>query len=340
MKKALSILLATLLILTLTTGCLAEAAQSGKGMVIGTLSMLNMTEEEYLTREQGLRIGLEYLEKQGAYVSVLDPANRPALTRIVYYDRLTDMVMALQAGDIHCADIPLSTADYLCAQNELLVKRGEYKLENADDFTKAVAYRLGMGYSFLTTEEKAGLRDEIDQALTAMKEDGALDALIQTYITDAASDPQPAEFTKTEGETIRVAITGELPPMDYVAPDGTPAGFNTALLAELGRRLNRNFELVQVDSSGRAAALATGTVDLVFWTNGDSGNNKGSRQTADEHTAFVEDIEKGRDEALNEVMRALSGGLAYEKQQHRDIPEGTVSTQPYFSDLMIPIGLK
>ena len=54
----------------------------------------------------------------------------------------------------------------------------------------------------------------------------------------------------------------------------------------------------------------------------------------------MEDIEKGRDEALNEVMRALSGGLAYEKQQNRDIPEGTVSTQPYFSDLMIPIGLK
>ena len=341
MKKALSILLAMVLILTLTACCLADTAQGdGKGIVIGTLSMLNMTEEEYLAKEQGEKIGLEYLEGQGAYVSVLDASTRPALTRVIFYDRLTDMVMALQADDINSAAVPQSTADYLVAHNEKLFKRGEYHLENADEFTKAVAYRLGVGYSFLTTEDKTGLRDEIDRAITAMKEDGTLDALIKTYITDAVSDPEPVAFTKTEGETIRVAITGELPPMDYVAPDGTPAGFNTALLAELGRRLNKNFELIQVDSSGRSAALATGIVDLVFWTNGDSGRTKGSRQTAEEHAAFVTEIEKQHTEEMNEVMRSLRGGLDYEKVQNRDIPEGTVSTQPYFSDLVIVIALK
>ena len=341
MKKALSILLAAVLILTLAAGCLAETAQGGgRGIVIGSLSMLNMTEEEFLTREQGKRIGLEYLEEQGAYVSVLDASKRPATTRVVFYDRLTDMVMALQADDINNAAVPQSTADYLVAHNEKLFKRGEYHLENADEFTKAVAYRLGVGYSFLTTEDKTGLRDEIDRAIAAMKEDGTLDALIKTYITDAVSDPEPVEFAKTEGETIRVAITGELPPMDYVAPDGTPAGFNTALLAELGRRLNKNIELIQVDSSGRAAALATGTVDLVFWTSGGDGRNKGNRQTEEEHAAFLAEMEKQNTQEQEKLMRALNGGLDYEKVQNMDLPEGTVSTQPYFSDLVSLIGLK
>ena len=340
MKKALSIFLAMILILTLAAGCLAEAAPAGgRGFVVGALSLLNLTEEEYLAREKGLKIGLEYLEEQEAYVSTLSPSARPEPAGVIFYDRLTDMVMALQTGDIHSADIPMSCADYLCAQNDRLFKRGEYRLENADDFTKAVAYRLGVGYSFLTTEDKVGLRDEIDRAIAAMKEDGTLDALIKTYITDAASDPEPAAFTKTEGETVRVAITGEIPPMDYVAPDGTPAGFNTALLAELGRRLNKNFELIQVDSSGRAAALATGTVDLVFWTNGGDGRSKGNRHTPEEHAAFLDEMEKLRTPEQEKLMRSLNGGLDYEKVQNKDVPDGTVSTQPYFSDLLLPIGL-
>lgn len=341
MKKAFLVFWTMILVLALATGCLAEAATAGgKGLVIGTLSLLRLTEEEYAAKEEGKRIGVEYLEGQGAYASVLDASTRPGLTGVIFYDRLTDMILALQAGDITSAEVPLSTADYLCAQNDGLAKMGEFLLENADEFTKAVAYRLGVGYSFLTTEDKTGLRDEIDGAITAMKEDGTLDALIGKYITDAASDPEPAEFTKTDGETIRVAITGELPPMDYVAPDGTPAGFNTALLAELGRRLNRNIELLQVDSSGRAAALASGTVDLVFWTNGADGRGRGGRQTAEEHAAFLAEMEQQRTKEQDELMRSLNGGLDYEKVRNMDIPDGTISTQPYFNDLMIVIGLK
>ena len=66
-------------------------------------------------------------------------------------------------------------------------------------------------------------------------------------------------------ETVRVAVTGSLPPMDYIAADGTPAGFNTALPAEIGNRIGKNIELVQVDSVDRAATLASGTVDAVLY---------------------------------------------------------------------------
>ena len=74
--------------------------------------------------------------------------------------------------------------------------------------------------------------------------------------------------------------------MDYVAADGTPAGFNTAILAEIGRRLQVNIKLVQVDSATRALALSSGMVDVVFWTKGMPSETAG--MTDEEYNAYVE----------------------------------------------------
>ena len=121
-----------------------------------------------------------------------------------------------------------------------------------------------------------------------------------------------------------------------MAADGTPAGFNTAILAELGKRMNVNFELVQVDSLGRAAALASGQVDLVFWTNGADGRDLGGRQTKEEHEAILSILNQ---EQLD-LMLSISGGIDYFKTQNMVIPDGTITTQPYFSDLMIAVAMK
>ena len=53
-----------------------------------------------------------------------------------------------------------------------------------------------------------------------------------------------------------------------VKADGTPAGFNTAFLAALSDRAGVNFEPVSVESSARAMALSSGTVDALLWTRG------------------------------------------------------------------------
>ena len=101
-----------------------------------------------------------------------------------------------------------------------------------------------------------------------MQADGTLDRLTKEYITDinAESEPPAVELPHFDSaKTIKVAVTGDLPPLDYVSADGKPAGFNTAVLAEIGNRMLRNIELVQVDSGARAAALSSKQVDVVFW---------------------------------------------------------------------------
>ena len=342
MKKLTSLTLALILALTLCVcGTSAEETPAeAPEMVLGTLTLLNMTEEEYLAKLKGKSIALQYLTEHGAFHSstpgegILESNVEP---RVVFYDTLDAMLMALNAGNIESAEVPQCTADYLCARIDNMTVRGSFDLEGAEALTEAVAYRLGVGYSFLMMEDRTDLRDELDQAITAMKEDGTLDALIQTYITDAtADDPQPVAFTQTDGETLRVAVTGDLPPMDFVDEHGNAAGFNTAILAELGRRLNKNFELVQIASAGRTFALFSGNVDFVFWTNGVDGRSKGGRFSKEEHVSR----QKVAPEKTNEIMLAISAGIDYEKLQKIDIPEGTIATQPYYSDLLVPVTLK
>ena len=124
-----------------------------------------------------------------------------------------------------------------------------------------------MGLAFGFREDSKNLRDNFNEALSALRNDWTLGALEGVYIeSHGTDDPEPVEFKKFEkADTIKVAVTGDLPPIDFVAADGKPAGFNTAVLAEIGAYLKKNIELVNIDSGARTAALASGRVDVVFW---------------------------------------------------------------------------
>jgi polar amino acid transport system substrate-binding protein len=66
-------------------------------------------------------------------------------------------------------------------------------------------------------------------------------------------------------EKLKIGVTGDLPPLDLTLADGKPAGFSTAVLAEISKRLGKNIELVPIDSAARASALSSNRVDVVFW---------------------------------------------------------------------------
>ena len=199
------------------------------------------------------------------------PEGLPPKNTIVYYDTLDALLMALNAGDINNIEIYQSVARYLCATNDNLMLGPSFDAGKASEtFAELVQNAInGNDFAFMMMESNAALRDEFNAAIADMKADGTLERLVKEQI-DALIDGgeiKPISLPKIDGaETVKVAVTGALPPMDYVAEDGMPAGFNTAMLAEIGSRIGRNIEIVVVDSLGRAAALASGTVDAVFWT--------------------------------------------------------------------------
>lgn len=212
---------------------------------VGVLSKLNMTEQEFQNFSAALQAsGRNKIFSAEHYDS------------LVFYDSLLSMQMALNAGDIQGMNLPEPVADYVMNVND------SYEIVA---ITRMVPVALALGFR---KDDDPSLRNKFNEALLSMKADGALAILRAKYIDEAGvDDPEPVKFEKYDNidTTIKVAVTGDLPPIDFIAADGTPAGFNTAVLAELAKRMKVNIQLVNIESGARAAALASKRADVVFW---------------------------------------------------------------------------
>jgi ABC-type amino acid transport substrate-binding protein len=69
-------------------------------------------------------------------------------------------------------------------------------------------------------------------------------------------------------ETIKVGITGDTPPFDYIDPAGKPAGFNVELTKAVAAKAGFNVEFVTVASNARFAALESGRTDVHLFGTG------------------------------------------------------------------------
>ena len=280
LKKFAGILSSVILAGALFTGCGGDSGQNasgtGKPVRLGMITHLNASEQK-----------LEEIFKQVAQKADVKISDY----EITYYKNLSSMQMGLESGSIDQMSTYQSVADYLMARKPEYVPSPHFVLNLSDSFCFAVK------------KGDEDLKKSINDTLVEMKKDGTLDRLVKEYITDAKkdSDPPAVSIQKFDGaKTIKVAVTGDLPPLDLVLPDGKPAGFNTALLAEIGKRLQINIEIVDVDSEARAASLASGTADVAFW----------AILPIDERPADM------------------------------DTPEGVALTEPYFSDKIIHLSLK
>ena len=337
MKKCVAILVTLVLFCAALSPVLAEGAIKR----IGTLQMLNMAESDYAGVQKLRAYAGEMLNAEGI------PAEHPYYDgmidenpEIVYFDSLNDMVMALNANQIDAIDLNRTTAEYLCASNDGLVVLLDYQAE--DNLLTDFLFNTLMGFDFsmMLKAEKQDLADELTEALYSIDED-ALDGMAETYIDGAINgEIQTVEMPVFEGaDTIRVAVTGDLPPMDYVSPDGQPAGFNVAILAELGARLGKNIELVPIAASGRPMALAADQVDAVFW----SRSCMGVQEFIDEDIDWTEllDIEDEEDAAILELISdQLVPNFDYVGYAGKDIPEGLIVTGCYYTDSTVLVAKK
>lgn len=251
MKK---VVIAVALLLAFCGACHAEGVVKA-----GVLTWLGTTEAEFQEGLDDLRKAVapllpdndDFLGEDRLEGYILEIVKTRRVVR--FYDSLLAMQMSLRAGEVNEIVLPEAVGEYLVRNNP--------KYE--------IAFSLNMMPSTISFGFKGGntaLRDEFNTAIAAMKKDGTLAKLERKYITDMKGEPEPAKFTDFKGaKTIRAAVTGDLPPIDFIAANGSPAGYNTAILAEIGRRLKKNVRLLSVEAGGRSAALASERADVVFW---------------------------------------------------------------------------
>ena len=234
-------------ILALFTGCGNETSQE-KIEKVGMLTHSNIDEKQID----------DYTQKFNSAHGVT------ATQQTTYYNNLNSMQMGLTAGNIDTIRTYGSVANYMTGRDSNLAIKDSQTVQLVDNFSCAMR------------ENDTELRNEFDAAIDSMEADGTLNNLVEKFIKNLKPDEEPpaVELPQITGaDTIKVGVTGDLPPLDLILADGTPAGFNTAVLAEISQRINKNIELVTIESSARAAALTSGTVDVIFWVVTPEGEN-------------------------------------------------------------------
>ena len=189
----------------------------------------------------------------------LEKTYRPSKANISaeykYFDRMNDMQLALESGQIDILSTYQNVAEYMIQHSDNKeILPSERNLEDS--------------FCFALRKGDTILKNTLDKTIKEMTADGTLSNLTKEYIINLKDEAEPpaVPITQIDGaDTIKVAVTGDLPPFDLILADGTPAGFSTAVLAEISRRINKNIELIAIDSAARASILTSKGADVVFW---------------------------------------------------------------------------
>ena len=279
MKKIFVLLM--ILTLGLMTGCGGEKTPppAKNKATIGVIAHLNAGEERY-----------------NQVMSKLEKSYRPSKANLTadykYFNNMRDMQLALDSGQIDMLSTYQSVADYMLQKNpDMEIVKSERVMHDS--------------FCFAVREGDTILRNSLNKAIKAMQGDGTLEKLSKEYILDVKGGNEPPAVqieNIPDAETIKVAVTGDLPPFDLVLADGTPAGFSTAVLAEISKRINKNIELITVESAARASVLTSKIADVIFW------------------------VSVPKDSAL------IPADI--------DTPEGVIISDPYYTDSIVHVELK
>ena len=294
--KTRQFLCAVMLLLVFAAGAFAE--RNAAAVRVGVLRYLGTTEEAFQESIDELNAAMR--------ASMMGVASRNRASETLkrlkvfvdkryvvrFFDSLTSMLMALNANRLDEISLPEFTARYV--------------MKNDPEYRLMFKLRMPSSIAFGFRENSSALRDEFNTAIAGMKADGTLENLAKKYI-GSGSDflTEAVGFAKVDGaDTIRVAVTGDMPPVDYVNEEGMAAGYNTAVIAEIGKRLKKNIEIISIESGARSAALTSGRADVIFWY----------RTT--EGLKFHEEIDVD-DSQMNKVLA--------------DTTEGVILSEPYYS---------
>ena len=170
-----------------------------------------------------------------------------------YFDNTAGAVAALVSGQVDAVFAPSFTGNYYAGQNDKI--KTVTVNGNADSFA----------HMALRTADSE-LMEAINAAILDMKADGTLDKLYDGYITNLSEEPEGKDLPVLTGApTVRVGISGDIPPLDFIAANGKPGGYCAELLTEISERANINFEVSNMSNEVKFTALTTNKIDVFFF---------------------------------------------------------------------------
>ncbi len=204
---------------------------------------------------------------EGKVVATVSSTHDPEMVRIMlenntgvkfkdmlFFETFADSVAALKSGQVDAVFNSAMTINFYAS---------------TDDTLAAIPASMPEGtttHMALRTSDME-LIEKVNAALITMRDDGTLARLDQEYIMELTPDMllQGRDMPRFEGApTLRVGVAGDAPPLDYVAADGKPAGYNSEMLNVLGERLQMNIEISITPTESKFPALAADRIDIFF----------------------------------------------------------------------------
>lgn len=192
------------------------------------------------------------------------------LTSYKAYKNFDEALFSLKSKETDAVWACDVSTDYLLKVNDGLRKADD---ELTSDIQRTDAPRFSFGMA-LKKDSGEKLRDEINEALAGIKADGTLDGIISKYVdkaeyyeTETGKKERfyPENMKNRSGNgTIKVGITGAVPPLELLDENMEPYGFCVALMDEIAARTGKKVRFVYIDNETAFTSLVSGRVDLLF----------------------------------------------------------------------------
>ena len=173
---------------------------------VGVITHLNASEEKYNEFMKGLEQSYR-------------PSKENKTMNYHYYNNLNEMQMALKSNQIDLISTYQFVAAYMTGRdNTLDIVPSDKNLEDS--------------FCFAVKGDNTELLSQFDNAISEMTADRTMANIAEQYITNVTRGEEPKAVSIAEiagAETLKVAVTGDLPPFDMMTADGTPTGYSTAV---------------------------------------------------------------------------------------------------------------
>lgn len=197
---------------------------------------------------EGASIGVQLGTTGDIYAS--DYEGDAAGTVITRYNKGTDAVQALKQNKIDCVIIDEQPAKaYLEKNPELSILQEEFAVEE---------------YAICISKENAELKDQINQALEQLEQEGTLAAIIQNYIGEETVGKTPyvsPEGIQRENGTLTMATNVEFPPYEYYE-NGVATGIDVDIAQAIADKLGMELTVSDMKFDSIIIAVQTGKADI------------------------------------------------------------------------------
>ena len=171
-------------------------------------------------------------------------------TQVERYNKGNDAVLSLKQGKIDCVIIDEQPAKAFVEKNkELTILEEEFAIEE---------------YAIAIAKESTELKEEINKALIAMKEDGTLESIINNYIGDDTKGKtpyeSPADVDRSKG-TLTMATNAAFPPYEF-HEGGKIVGIDADMAQAIADRIGMDLEIVDMEFDSIIVAIQSDKADI------------------------------------------------------------------------------